>query len=86
MSKHLKKNGSVQRFQNILPIPPLITISKSFVGPHLDNGNITQDQGYKSKFHLKLESIQCNAALELTSAISGTSKEKIYQELGLKSL
>ena len=34
----------------------------------------------------KLESIQYNACLALTGAVRGTSKEKIYQQLGLKSL
>ena len=33
-----------------------------------------------------MESIQYNAALAITGAIRGTSKEKLYQELGLKSL
>ena len=34
----------------------------------------------------KLESIQYNACLALTGAIRGSSKEKIYQELGFESL
>ena len=33
-----------------------------------------------------IESIQYNAALTLTRAIRGTSKEKLYQELGFESL
>ena len=37
-------------------------------------------------FHQKLEFIQYNACLAVTRAIRGTSKEKLYQELGLKSL
>ena len=37
-------------------------------------------------FHHKLEAIQYNACLAITSAIRGTSKEKLYQELGLESL
>ena len=37
-------------------------------------------------FHQKLGSIQYNACLAITGAIRGTSKEKIYQELGLESL
>ena len=36
--------------------------------------------------HHKLESIQYNACLAITSTIRGTSKEKLYQELGLESL
>ena len=37
-------------------------------------------------FHHKLESIQYNACLAITGATRGTSKEKLYQELGLESL
>ena len=37
-------------------------------------------------FHHKLESVQYNPCLALTGAIRGTSKEKLYQELGLESL
>ena len=37
-------------------------------------------------FQHKLESIQYNACLAITGAIRGTSKEKLYQELGLESL
>ena len=33
-----------------------------------------------------MESIQYNACLAITGAIRGTSKEKIYQKLGLESL
>ena len=42
------------------------------------------DQAYNSAFHDKLESIQYNACLVITGAIRGTSREKIYQELGLE--
>ena len=34
----------------------------------------------------KMESIQYNAAVVITGAIRGTSREKLYQELGLESL
>ena len=34
----------------------------------------------------KIESIQYNAALAITDVIRGTSREKLYQELGLESL
>ena len=37
-------------------------------------------------FPQKLESIQYNVCLAITGAIRGTSKEKLYQELGLQSL
>ena len=37
-------------------------------------------------FQRKLESIQCRACLAITGVILGTSRNKIYQELGLESL
>ena len=33
-----------------------------------------------------MKSIQYNAAVAITGAIRGTSREKLYQELGLESL
>ena len=37
-------------------------------------------------FHQRLESLQYNAALVITVAVRGTSKENLYSELGLESL
>ena len=34
----------------------------------------------------KIESVEYNAIVAITVAIRGTSKEKLYQELGLESL
>ena len=44
------------------------------------------DQAFHESFHQKLESIQYNASFEITGAIRGTSRDKLYQELGLESL
>ena len=44
------------------------------------------NQAFNNSFHAKMESIQCNACLAITGAIRGTSRENIYQELGLDSL
>ena len=54
--------------------------------PHLDYGDIIYDKAYNSSFHQNLEKIQYNSTLAITGATRGTSKEKIYQELGLQSL
>ena len=54
--------------------------------PHLEYGNIIYDQSYNTSFHQRLESLQYNAALAITGATRGTSKEKLYNELGLESL
>ena len=58
----------------------LLTILKSFVRPHLDYGDVTNDQSYNNTFHQKMESIQHNTALAITGAIRGYSREKLYQE------
>ena len=85
-SKVNKTIGLLRKLQNILPRQSLITIYKSFIRPHLDYGDIIYDRAYNSSFHQNIESIQYNAALAITGAIRGTSKEKIYQELGFESL
>ena len=72
--------------ENCLLKPTLLQIYKSFVRPHLDYGDIIYDKAFIGYFQKKLESIQYNAALAITGAIRGTSREKIYSELGLESL
>ena len=62
-----------------------ITIFKSFIKPHLDYGDIIYDRAYNTSFHQNIESIQYNAALPITGAVRGTSREKLYQELGFES-
>ena len=59
---------------------------KIFVIPHLDYGDIIYDEGYNETFHQKLEFIQYNTCLALSGAIRGSSREKLYHELGLESL
>ena len=43
-------------------------------------------KGFNESFHVKLESLQYNATLAITGAIRGFSTEKMYEELGLKTL
>ena len=85
--KKVNKTVSLLRkFQNVLPRSALLTIYKCFVRTHLDYGDIIYDEAFNNSFHQKIESLQYNAALAITGAIRGTSREKIYQELGLESL
>ena len=86
LSKTNRTIGLLRKLQSLLPRAALITIYKAFVRPHLDYGDVLYDQAFNASFHEKLESIQYNACLLLIGAIRGTSKEKIYQELGLESL
>ena len=69
----------------IIPRSALITVYKVFVRPHVNYSNI-YGQAYNANFHQKLELIQNNSTLALIRAIRGTSKEKFYEELGLKYL
>ena len=70
----------------LLPHASLLALYKSFVRPHLDYGNVIYDQPNNSCLPDIIESVQYNAALVITGAIRGTSKEKLYQELRLESL
>ena len=59
---------------------------KALVRPYLDYGDMIYDEAYNKTFHQKIESIQYNACLTLSGAIRGSSRERIYHELGLESL
>ena len=86
LNKVNKTIGLLCKLQNILPRSALLTICKSFITPHLDYDDIIYDQVYNASFHQKLELLQYNACLAITGAIRGTSREKLYEELGLDSL
>ena len=72
--------------QNLLPRTGLITLYKTFVLTHLDYGDILYDEAHNASFHQKLEFLQYNACLAMTGAIRGSSRGKLYQELGFESL
>ena len=87
-----KKFYSVENYSEyrklniILPRIALVTIFKTFVQPHLDYSDVLYDQAFNSTFQNKLESIQYNPCLAITGVVRGTSREKLYHELGLESL
>ena len=56
----------------------LVTIYRSFIRPHLDYADVMFDKPSNATFSNWIESAQDNAAL----AVTGKSKEKLYQELG----
>ena len=81
-----KTIGLLRKLQYTLPRTSLITIFEWFARPHLDYGDMIYDRVYNTSFHQNIESIQYNAALAITSAVRGTSREKLYQDLGFESL
>ena len=86
LTKVNKTIDFLRKFQQALLTASLITIYKAFIRPHLDNGDIIFDQAFYNSFHKRLESVQYNTALAIAGAIRGTSKEKLYQELGFECL
>ena len=86
ITKCNKGIGLIKRLSKCLPRNTLLTIYKSFVRPHLDYADVIYDQPHNSSLCKKIESVQYNAALAITGCIKGTSREKLYQELGIESL
>ena len=63
----------------------LLTIYKSFIRPYLDNDVILYDKPTNDNFQNKMEKVQYRACLAITGGIQGTSRERLYDELGLHS-
>ena len=63
-----------------------MTIYKVLLRPIIDYEDVIYDQPQNESFCEKLESVQYKAALAITAAIQDTSRDKIYQELGVESL
>ena len=86
LSKANKTIGLIRKLRNSLPRPSLMTLYKSFIPPHLDYGDIIYDQPFNNSFKNKIEIIQYKECLAITDSIRGTSKERLYEELGVESL
>ena len=65
-----------------MPCDSLFAIYKPFMRPYLDYEDLIYDKPRKTTFSNRIESAQYNTALEIIGSIRGTSKEKLYQELG----
>ena len=78
--------GAIKRMSKYLPRKSLISMYTSFIRPHLDYADVVYDQPHNASFSSKIETVQYNAALAITGAIKGTSRERLYKELGLESL
>ena len=68
----------MRKLNLLLPRSSLLTVYKCFIRPHLDYGDVIYNQPNLSSLTNKIESVQYNAALAITGAIRGTSKEKLY--------
>ena len=82
--KAVKGISVIKKLNVTLPRSSLLTIYIAFIRPHLDYGDVIYDQHNNNNLSEKNASIQYNAALAITGAIRGKSREKLYQELGLE--
>ena len=64
----------------------LLTIYKSFVRPNVDYTDIIYDKPFKESCKTKIEMVQYRVALVVTGTIKDTSRDRIYQEIGLEFL
>ena len=76
----------LKKLSGFLPRHSLITLYKSLIRPHLDYADIIYDQLNNLNLCNKIETCQYNAALAIPGAIRGSSKERLYQELGFEYL
>ena len=86
ISKINKGISVIKKLRHNLPRKSLVTISKAFLRPLIDYGDIIYDQPQNESFCEKIEAVQYKATLAITGTIQGTSCDKIYQGLGLESL
>ena len=65
----------------LLPRSSLLTVCKCFIRSHLDYGDVIYNQPNLSSLANKIKSVQYKAALAITGAIRGTSKESLILNL-----
>ena len=68
------------------PKKPLSSIYKALLRTHLGYFDVIYGKPCNEKFKDTLESIRYNDTLAITDAIKGTSKENLYDELGVEYL
>ena len=78
--------GFIRRLSVYLPRKALLTIYKSFARLHLYYVHILYDKLGNLNFESKIEKIQYKACIAITGALQRTSRERLYDELGLMPL
>ena len=86
ISKIQKRISVIKKLYNILPRNALLTMYKSFFRPYLDYSDIVYHQANNQSFSNKMKAVQYNLAFAITNTSKGTSRTKLYKELGIESL
>ena len=91
----------IRHLSIFLPVKTLVTMYKSLVRPHLDYCDVIfhsppdnngifdgrkNNHGTLNALMAKIESVQYQAALAIMGTWQGTSRSKLYDELGYESL
>ena len=67
----------IRKLRHSIPRKPMLSIQKTFFRPHLDYCGVIYDKPNNKKSTDTTESFQYNAALAITGAIKGMSKERL---------
>ena len=94
ITKAKKHIGIIKHLSQFLPLKTLDQIYKSLVRPHLDYCDViyhiptiqTQLGEVLNSLMEKVEQVQYKAALAVTGSWQGSSRSKLYDELGWESL
>ena len=86
IDKASKGISVIRKLRYQIPRHSLVSLYKSFIRSLLEYADVIYDQPSNTSFSDKIECIQYNAALAITGAIRGTSKDKLYKELGFEYL
>ena len=91
INKSRKAIGMLKFMSRYLPRNTLNELYKLYVRPHLDYGDVIYHipqrmDGSKNYMMEKIESVQYSAALAVSGTWRGTSRERLYNELGWESL
>ena len=81
LNKTSKIIGLIKKPQPVILRTVLLTIYKLFLRLHLDYGDVIYDRALNESFQNKLGSVQYNAALTITGAIRGSTRETLYHGL-----
>ena len=76
----------INKIFHYVPRKAPVTIYKTYIRPHFDYVDVVYDKPNNNSFSARIETVQHNACLAITGAIRGTSMERLYTELGLKTL
>ena len=85
-NKCYKIIGLIKKLSIHIPREALLQIYKSFVRPNLDYSDIIFDKPNRESFKYRIQSIHYKASVAIPEAIQGTSRGRLYRELGLQSL